>query len=446
MKDSKIQHITILTLLLFLTFGGAEAATHLYVSPSGHDMNDGSKKRPLLTPVEALLKARQQSRRDTLYIHLADGTYQLDETLRLGAEDSGTEKSPTVIVADHPGKAILSGGRRLEMSERMKGLNWWVGRPTVAHRNLEVRQLWRGEEKVPHASLVPMDSIIELSGSWRDARELWVSTESFDPVLDLIYGSRLGLAEDERIMKEVKAEEMQSLEMLASTENSFAVLRVKNFYIDGQNVRLTFHEPESRLLFSQPELPMYFNMTGGYSLVYPGTWYQNPKDGTIVYDPDEDERGANAHLAKAPFIMPVLEQLVQVSGEYDRPVEHIIFRGIRFEYTAWNRVGATGVVTTKGGQYLLNGGHEERQEAAVVVRNAHHVDFADCEFIHIGATAIDYQPGCEHGNVTGCRFEDIGGSAIATPVDPAMKGFRIQRNTFENIANEIWYSDAIRSK
>lgn len=144
--------------------------------------------------------------------------------------------------------------------------------------------------------------------------------------------------------------------------------------------------------------------------------------------------------------MPVLEQLVQVCGEYDRPVEHVIFRGIRFEYTAWNRVGATGVVTTKGGQYLLNGGHEERQEAAVVVRNAHHVDFADCEFIHIGATAIDYQPGCEHGNVTGCRFEDIGGSAIATPVDPAMKGFRIQRNTFENIANEIWYSDAIRSK
>lgn len=442
MKDKR--SILFLTLFL-LVLQPLMSATHIYVSPSvGHDMNDGSKKRPLHSLLQALIKARQSSRKDTLFIHLADGIYQFDETLQLRSEDSGTASAPTVIVADNVGKAVFSGGMKLDMSQRMVSLNWWMGRPLVGHKTIDVRQLWRGDKKIPHASLAPLDSILELSGISRERRELWVPIESFDPVLDLVYGSRLGFAEDESIMEEVKQEELQGMELIACTEKTMSVLRVKNFQVDGKNVRLTFHDPESRLLFSQPEMPLFFNMIGGYSAVIPGCWYQDPKDGSIVYDPDEEERSAGQHVS-APFIMPVLEHLVKVQGTDEDPVHHIIFRGITFQYTAWRHTVSSGIVTVPGGGYLLNGGYVDRQEAAVVIRNAHNIEFANCEFSHIGATAIDYEPGCHHGSVTGCQFFDIGGSAIATPKSPADKGFRIQRNTFDDIANEIWFSDAIHS-
>lgn len=443
-----MKHLTFLLTLITLLIQPLMAASHIYVSPSGSDLNDGSRKHPLLTPVRALVKAREMPRRDTLFIHLADGVYRLDETLQLRSEDSGTPDAPTVIVADHPGKAIFSGGMQLDMSGRMESLNWWMGRPTVGHRTAEVRQLWRGDRKMPHASLVPFDSIIELKSIDIAQRELCVSVESFDPILDLIYGSRLGFAEDESIMNSVKAEEIQGLELIACTQRTMAVLRVKNFRVDGKTIRLTFHEPESRLLFSQPEMPLFFNLTGGYSLAFPGLWYQDPKDGSVVYYPEDEERsaGRNASVVGEPFTMAVLERLVQVSGQPADPVHHIIFRGISFMYSAWNRPSRTGVLTVPGGNFLLNGGYEERQEAAIVMRDAYNIEFADCEFRHLGATAIDYLPGCHHGSVTGCHFTDVGGSAIATPLAPAGLGFRIQRNTFEDLANEIWFSDAIRSK
>lgn len=441
-----MKRFTSLFFLLFVVMDVVIAATHIYVSPKGNDMNDGSKKRPLQTPTQALVKARQMPRRDTLFIHLADGTYQLDETLQLRGEDSGTPEAPTVIVADHKGKAVFSGGMNLDMSDRMVSLNWWLGHPVAGHRTLEVRQLWRGDHKMPHASLFPLDSLLVLSGVSREKQELWIPVENFDPVLDLIYGSRLGFGDDESIMKSVKSEEIRGLELIACTQNTMSVLRVKNFYLEGNLVKLTFHNPESRLLFSQPELPRYYNMLGDYSLVIPGTWYQDPKDGSIVYDPLEEERGSAQNTSARNFTYPVLERLVQVSGTKDAPVHHIIFRGIRFLHSAWTHSAEQGFVTSEGGNYLLNGGYEDRQEAAVVVRDAYNIDFADCTFSHIGATAIDYEPGCHHGSVTGCHFSDVGGSAIATPARPASLGFRIQRNSFEDIANEIWFSEAIRSK
>lgn len=432
--------------LFFVILDVLTAATHIYVSPKGSDMNDGSRKRPLLTPMQAIVKARQMPRKDTLYIHLADGLYRLDETLQLRAEDSGTAKAPTVIVADNKGKAIISGGAHLDMSDRMASLNWWVGHPVDGHRTVTVRQLWRDGAKMPHASLFPLDSLIEVSGISREKQELWVPVESFDPVLDLIYGSRLGFGDDESIMKQVKAEEIRGLEIIACTQNTMSVLRVKNFNIEGNLVKLTFHNPESRLLFSLPELPHYYNILGDYSLVIPGTWYQDPKDGSIVYDPLEEERGNAVKVASRNFTIPILEHLVQLSGKKDNPVHHIIFRGIQFQYSAWNHASNQGFVTAPGGNYRLNGGYEDRQEAAIIVREAHDIEFADCYFSHIGATAIDYEPSCTNGSVTGCHFSDVGGSAIATPVRPASLGFRIQRNSFEDIANEIWFSEAIRSK
>ncbi len=443
MKNDK-KLIAILTFFALNVIFGMAATSHIYVSPTGSDLSDGGKKAPLKTPAHALVKARQMHKRDTVFIHLADGVYLLDEPLRLRTEDSGSSESPLVIVADHPGKAILSSGKQLEMKERTVGLSWWKEQPVVGNHTLEVRQLWRGGEKVPHASLVPLDSLIEISGFSRERQELWIPVDSFDPVLDLIYGSRLGVAEDERIMRSVKEEEIRGLEFIACTERTFSVLRVKNFRIDGNVVKFSFHNPESRVLFSRREMPLFFNLNGGYSLVYPGTWYQDPKDGSIVYDPDEADRAAGRNDASTPFVVPMLENLVQVQGAADAPAHHIIFRGVKFEYSGWLHPVHSGVVTVPGGDYLLMGGHVDRQEAAVCVRYAHHVDFADCLFSHIGATAIDFQSGCSQSSITGCHFSDIGGSAIATPRNPSEYGFHILRNTFEDISNEIWFSDAIR--
>jgi hypothetical protein len=48
-------------------------------------------------------------------VHAADGVYYLPETLAFAPADSGTEQNPVVYQAEHEGKAVVSGGSKLDL-------------------------------------------------------------------------------------------------------------------------------------------------------------------------------------------------------------------------------------------------------------------------------------------------------------------------------------------
>lgn len=452
---------------------------HIYASPDG------------LSPHEALREAREMRRlhkvgaSDTLYIHLAEGTYYLGETLFVRPEDSGTSASPTVIVGADGGKSILSGGMPLKMHQ---DLNTCKISPiyesyALNGRNpISIRQLWQDDHKLPHASLVPLDSMINIIDFRKEEREVWIPLSAFQPFLQ---------SDVDR--------EISNLEMILHQRWAIAILRVKSYAFEGDIVKLKFEEPESRLEFEHPwpqpvvnedrgdgELrTSSFNLLGGKGFIKPGTWYQDNSTGILHYYPKEDDclnedkcskkenlAEGKQDCASKTFTAPVLQTLVEVSGSLERPVHDIIFRNVSFQHAAWNRPSFKGHVTLQGGMYLLdayklqipglpekeyleNQAWIERPEAAVSVRGGQRINFEGCEFTHLGATGLDYVWADSACVVKGCHFHDIGGTALAlgafpdrgfethVPFRPVnmrelCSDFLIADNLIEDVTNEDW--------
>lgn len=474
--------LALLTLWTLLTILPARAENvHIEVSPQG------------VTPQAALRQAREMRRLhqvgecDTVFIDLADGVYRLAETLLVRPEDSGTPTSPTVVRAQHRGKAVISGGQELQMGLSSKHPDRITCRPTAAdgRRWLDVRQLWQGDRKVPHSSLVPADSLLTMVDFRREEREIWIRTSDIAALLH----EREGYPPTATL-----ARELHNLEMLVHQRWAMAILRVRDIKIEGEIARVRFCEPESRLEFEHPwPQPVInedrgdgqlvtsgYNLLGGEALHQPGTWYQDAQTGLLTYFPVQGEQprihtfdgcGTVEHHGE-PFVVPVLHQLVEVSGTLERPVHDIRFEGVAFQHAAWTRPSELGHVTLQGGMYLLdaykldvpglpekayleNQAWIERPEAAVSVRGGVRIDFEQCDFRHLGATGLDYVWADSACVVRGCHFDDIGGTAIALGAFPD-RGFethvpfrpnvlrelctdiRIEHNLIENATNEDW--------
>jgi len=433
---------------------------HIYASPDG------------LSPHEALREAREMRRlhkvgaTDTLYIHLAEGTYYLGETLFVRPEDSGTPSSPTVIIGAENGKSVLSGGVPLKMKgDDDDQPEYYYSYSLIRKNPIFVRQLWKGDEKVPHSSLVPLDSMINIIDFRKDEREVWIPLATFQPFL-----------------KGDVVAELRNLEMILHQRWAMAILRVKDYAIEGDIVKLSFEEPESRLEFEHPwPQPVVnedrgdgvlrtssFNLLGGVCFLKPGTWFQDNGSGVLMYIPTEIEQ----NLSNSSFTAPVLQTLVEVSGSLERPVHDVIFRNVSFQHAAWNRPSFKGHVTLQGGMYLLdayklevpglpekeyleNQAWIERPEAAVTVRGGQRINFEGCEFTHLGATGLDYVWADSACVVKSCHFHDIGGTALAlgafpdrgfethVPFRPVnmrelCSDFLIADNLIEDVTNEDW--------
>ena len=90
------------------------AETVLYVSPTGSDSHPGTEAQPLATLQQAQKLLRQAMGKKT--VSLRGGTHYLPATLVLQAQDSGTAEAPVTWQAFPGETAIISGGRKLDLS------------------------------------------------------------------------------------------------------------------------------------------------------------------------------------------------------------------------------------------------------------------------------------------------------------------------------------------
>ncbi len=456
---------------IFLVAFTAVAAGEIWVSPSGNDGNAGTKDAPLRTVAQALKQAREWRRLSHpaiaggIRILLQEGVYQQDKTLFIRPEDSGTADSPTVIEAVDGARVVVSGGKRLNGWRRVteaipglpagaKGKVWVADAPSVGNRLLEFRQLWvNGVKAVRTVQFAPgeMQRMLAFDA---DKEEIWIPTP---------------------VAKGLK--EARQMEMTVHQRWAIAILRVKDFDVQGERTRVTFHQPESRLEFTHPwPQPIIDGEKGSSSfclgnaiqlLDEPGEWFQDYPSGKVYYWSREGE-----DMPHAEAIAPALEKIVAVDGSLERPVSHILFKGIDFQHAGWYRPSLEGHVTLQGGMYLLDAyklpvpGLPEkaelenqawilRPEAALTIRGAEHIDFVNCSFRHLGATGLDYEWAVKDSEVTGCLFTDIGGTALVlgafpergfethVPYIPVNKaelcsGISITNNLITEVTNEDW--------
>ncbi len=460
-----------LLVALVLSTGIISYSGNIYVSASlGSDRADGRREHPLQTVGEALKRAREWRRlkapeaADDIRIILDGGVYRQTSPLFLRPEDSGNQKSATVICAPEGTRAVISGG--VEVTDWTRGCDdprvaphlrdkiWVAEAPLNGTRIVETRQLYVDGEKAQRASQFAPGVMKRMVDFNTEDRTITVPTPEFD------------------------LSKARQLEMFVHQRWAIAILRVKDMKDDGNgNTVVSFHDPESSLEFEHPwPQPVIGGERGNSSFFFanalelldePGEWYQDYPSGRIYYYPSTDEDMNNREV-----VVPLLETILAVEGSRERPVSDIRFENIDFEHASWLRPSHEGHVTLQGGFRLLdayklhipglpekaeleNQAWIARPEAAITVRHASGIDFNGCGFRHLGATGLDYVTAVSNSAVEGCTFEDIGGTALQmgtfpdggfethVPYIPAVaedicRDIKVTANTIRNATNEDW--------
>jgi hypothetical protein len=423
------RHFRYNILLALSLLGAAPAhAADIWVAPTGSDHNPGTQTQPLATPNAALRQARDLRRLHDasvtggVHIWLKGGEYQLTEPWFFRPEDAGTADSPTIVAAAPGERPVLSGGVSITgwhkavgkiagLPAAAQGQVWVAAAPLLAGRALNFRQLWLNGRKATRARTPNNNNLPRLLTWDTDKRETTVSATALSGVT-----------------------QPGQLEMVLHQMWAVNVLRVKTLAVQGDKTRVTFQEPESRIQFEHPWPRPIINGKNGSSAFYltnaielldqPGEWFYDAPHGQVYYWPRPGE-----NLTTAQVVAPALETVVRVAGTLDQPVSYVQFKGLTFAYTTWLRPSEQGHVPLQAGMYLLDGyslakpgtpdkaGLENqawigRPPAGVEVRGAHHTRFERCQFLHMGATALDYQSGTHDDVISGCTVRDVAVNGI----------------------------------
>jgi len=401
---------------------------------------------------DAIRRAREMRRlgtATTVTIHLAPGTYQLYEPLRLRPEDSGL-----TIKGDG---AVISGGIHITQWHRQDKL-MVADVPDFNGRPIDFRQLWvNGRKAVRARDVSDFEQMNRILTYDKRHQVLWVPRKAV-----------------ERIMKAPYAEMV--LHEMWCTSN----LRIKSMQAQGDSVAVTFHNPEARLQFEHPwpspmtpntGHPSPFYLTNAKELIdQPGEWYHDIRQHKLYYMPKGNE--------KLEAVVPVVETLIEFVGTAEHPVRNINIKGIVFSHTTWMRPSEKGHVPLQAGMYLTeayklrpsidrpnnhkldNQGWLGRARAAVELRYAEDCNFEHCTFQHLGASGLDYVHACRRGTTKDCTFTDIAmngyvcgsfspeGLETHLPYHPTdfrevCTGQRVEQSLFYDVTNEDWGCVAI---
>lgn len=460
--------IPVIVFILWLPLAGI---SQIWVSPKGADTHAGTEAQPKVSLQSALRQAREMRRlhdpaaKNGIHIILRGGTYQLQEPVFIRPEDAGTPESPLYIEAAPGEQPVISGGVHitgwkkvnqpiLGLPATAKGKVWVTDAPSISDALMDFRQLYVNNKKAIRARDRDTDSMDRILSWDHKTEQCWIPTPKASSLVSAT-----------------------GLEIVIHQWWAIAILRIKKIEVQGDCARLSFYQPESRIQSEHPWPAPWISQQTGNSAFYltnaiqflntPGEWFLDKQHQKLYYWPLPGEE-----MTKATVIAPYLETLLQVEGTPDNIVSNIHISGITFQHSTWLRPSQQGHVPLQAGMYMLDAyklktpgtpdkaGLENqawigRQPAAVQLAYVSNTSFEHCDFVHLGATGIDYIKGTDSDSITGCIFQDISGTAVQAgtfseepfethlPFHPAdekvlCRNLTISNNYIINVANEDW--------
>lgn len=367
----------ILSVLLFsaLCLMPANGQQRVYVSPSGSSIGN------------ALEKARNLPGKDTVYIHIAPGTYFLDEPITLTCAD----ERPMVFEGDPDGMPVISGGYRISGWE-VTPEGWWKTHvPEVAKYGQVFQQLFVNGERAtlartPDKGLFDVIGQVEQTpvetGGRGEGYGYYIQRYSTDP--ENLAGLK-SVNDGNWSASNLKENDMRIL-LFQAWDNTY-----KNVdYVDPDSGFVYIHGPKLHNMYSRHNRFLLENYKGGLNA--PGEWFLE-RSGTLTYIPREGEDPATAEV-----FAPGLKNLIVIKGEEGEKVSGKVFRNLSFQHTA----------------YILPNSGTTPYQAASHLDGTVNIDYAEgivlenCEIKHTG----NYALACNH--VSDCRVEhsllyDLGG-------------------------------------
>ncbi len=310
------------------------ARATLWVSPGGDDHGPGSEDRPFRTIEHArdVVRTLNRDMADDITVFIA-GEYRVESPIAFGPEDSGSNGFNVVYTAapgEHP---VLDGAR-----------------PVTG---------WAVSDK---------------------ARNLWSAPFPGGPASchDLFVNGTPASRTRSRLLAVFSKENAEG-----STTAPDPKARWKNL------PDVLFKPAEQGSIWSERTGATPVFVENAFELLgSPGEWYLDRSAGRIYYTPrtGEDMATADAEAAVAPALLAGM-------GSADHPISGLVFKGIRFEYTATAAI-AQGL------------------DGAVRFAHASGIQFLEDEFLHVGSSALLIGPSVDGSTVEGCLFGDISWSAI----------------------------------
>lgn len=399
--------------------------TIFYVAKDGNDSWTGKLLSPNSErtdgPFVTLEKARDAIRSlksggvlpGPVKVMVRGGTYYLDKTFVLEAQDSGSEQSPITYMA-YPGESVtISGGKRIKADWKV-----YNGKIMVC--------------TVPEAK----------NGSWY-FRQLFVNSKrqirSRIPNNDYFHiADTVKIEKNQNSAFKYKAGDIKRWSNLNDVEVLYfyswdeAILRIMDIDESANTVTFTGFCPRKfdPKNFSGYERYYVENVLEG--LDSPGEWYLNKQTGELYYWPLEKE-----NIQDSEIIAPVLTELIRVQGnsEKEELIRSVKIAGFSLCDADWSlpQTGYIGRQASVGiGQPEMSAWRENTQTTSAIVFNG--VENCTLEnniIVNVGTYAVRFGDHCQYNTIAGNEIKDIGAGGILIGTMDG-KNYSTKRNTIYN--------------
>ncbi len=388
------RHLLISTLLLSLCFSAVKSEVrHIYVSPTGNDLNQGTKVQPLssLTGARDMIRTlrKQKILNDTVYVEVMPGEYYMERTLMLSPLDAGTRQSPVVYRGQSSTRPVFYGGMKTGRFEAINPGLWRVYIPEVAKYGLYFEQLYINGQRRFRAQTPNR-------GEFNRVKRV------DETVLD-VSGERAPVFASQKVT--LHADDAHLLAKLNPKELS-DVLVVFYHNWDNTRRRIDHINMKDTTIYMTGQGMKPWNPVNGNSryvienyreaLDAPGEWFLQ-RDGYLYYIPMPGETPENTSC-----MFPIIDQFITLEGNNAQLVEHICFENLSFEVAGY-RTPARGNEPMQAAAGI---------EATVMLDFARNVDFVNCDIAHTGLHGIWYRKACSNSKVEHCHLFDLGGGAV----------------------------------
>ena len=386
-----------------------------FVAADGDDAHSGSKEQPFRTLSHArdVLRIRESKRTQAATVWIRGGTHRLAAPLEFEAQDSG-DSAARITFAAYPGeRPTLCGSRRL-------ACNWQpyrdgiymcdlgaAGMGTNAFSQLFVNG--RREIRARYPNYDPSDPG-QYSGQILAAGKIadHVVDPAPGPDDDMTFSSAppRGITFDPSNFTDKRWARPQEAVIHIYQAHYWGNLQWQIKEIDWGERRIWFGEGGQQMGAKWSHTPCEVNERSYYyienlleELDAPREWYLDAEIGRLYYMPPAD-----VDLNAAEIEVPAIQQLVRAVGSRKEPASHITQRGLRFTQSTSTFMEAYTIPSLsdwaihRGGALFFQGTKE------CVVE--------ECDVDGVGGNAIFMSGYNRNNRVRGCRFAQIGDSAI----------------------------------
>lgn len=378
----------VLILLIVAGLSCEEKTVEIYVAPNGDDTASGSIEAPLQTIEKARDLAETYAGTRSVEIIFKDGTYYLTDQIVFNANHSGSKSHPIVYRAANPGKAIISGGQRLDLD--WKPYRNGIYEAIVPDHVSTIDQLYvngQNQRMARYPNAVSGKNVL-------DAWDL-MHTKDPDPDKDPLDPKRIAswanpVGAYVHAMHRALWGDMHWLVVGRDLEDTLDM--------EGgwQNNRPSEMHPRYRIIENVFE-----------ELDAPQEWYFDQQERRLYYMPE-----AGTDLVQATVEVVRLQQLLVFEGTKENPVQFLEFSGFVFRHAARSFM--------ENKEPLLRSDWTTFRGGAIYLTGAEDCVFSACEFDQLGGNGIFISNYNRRIKIESCYIHHSGANGIAFVGDPEM--------------------------